>query len=103
MEQGILFPNHPIDIIKETPTTALVDGNLGLGLYIGPYCMNLAIQKAKKFGIGFVVVKRSTHYGIAGYYATMATDNGCIGWTGTNARPSIAPTFGVEVRSVQVL
>ena len=58
--------------------------------------MNLAIEKAKKHGIGFVVAKNSTHYGIAGYYATMATQRGCIGFTGTNARPSIAPTFGVE-------
>jgi hypothetical protein len=82
MEQGILQPSPPIDIVKETDTTAFVDGNLGLGLYIGPYCMKMAIDKAKKHGIGFVVVRRSTHYGIAGYYATMATDRGCIGWTG---------------------
>jgi L-2-hydroxycarboxylate dehydrogenase (NAD+) len=47
-------------------------------------------------GVGFVVAKNSTHYGIAGYYATMASSSGCIGFTGTNARPSIAPTFGVE-------
>lgn len=83
-------------MLKETATTALVDGNMGLGLYIGPYCMELAIKKAKQYGIGFVVAKNSTHYGIAGYYATMATDAGCIGFTGTNARHSIAPTFGVE-------
>ena len=96
MDNGILFPDKPIDILKETETTALLDGNLGLGLYIGPYAMDMAIQKAKKHGVGFVAVKNSTHYGIAGYYATMATDAGCIGLTGTNARPSIAPTFGVE-------
>lgn len=96
IKKGILNPFRPIDIVKETDTTALVDGNLGIGLYVGPYCMDLAIQKAKKHGLGFVVARNSTHYGIAGYYATMATDQGCIGWTGTNARPSIAPTFGVE-------
>jgi L-2-hydroxycarboxylate dehydrogenase (NAD+) len=96
MDQGILQPSMPIDIIKETDTTALLDGNLGIGLYIGPYCMQLAIDKAKKHGVGFVAVRNSTHYGIAGYYVTMATDQGCIGWSGTNARPSIAPTFGVE-------
>jgi L-2-hydroxycarboxylate dehydrogenase (NAD+) len=94
--KGILKPYAPIDIVKETSTTALVDGNLGLGLYIGPYCMDLAIKKAKQHGIGFVCAKNSTHYGIAGYYATMATEAGCIGLTGTNARPSIAPTFGVQ-------
>eukprot|EP01034_Spumella_vulgaris_P039538 gene39538-48852_t len=96
IKNGILNPYKEITMLKETSTTALVDGNLGLGLYIGPYCMDLAIKKAKQHGIGFVVAKNSTHYGIAGYYATMATDAGCIGFTGTNARPSIAPTFGVE-------
>ena len=58
--------------------------------------MNMAIEKAKKFGIGMVAVRNSTHYGIAGYYATMAAKENLIGITGTNARPSIAPTFGVE-------
>jgi hypothetical protein len=60
MDQGILWPERPITIIKETATTALVDGNLGLGLYIGPYCMQLAIDKAKKYGVGFVAVQNST-------------------------------------------
>eukprot|EP00979_Chaetoceros_neogracilis_P005260 scaffold944_cov127-Chaetoceros_neogracile.AAC.2 len=96
IDKGILWANRPIDIIKETETTALVDGNLGLGLCIGPHCMKLAIEKAKKYGVGFVAAQNSTHYGIAGYYATMASDAGCVGLTGTNARPSIAPTFGVE-------
>jgi L-2-hydroxycarboxylate dehydrogenase (NAD+) len=96
MDKGILFASKPIDILKETDTTALVDGNLGLGLYIGPHCMQMAIDKAKKHGVGFVAVKNSTHYGIAGYYVTMATQQGCVGLSGTNARPSIAPTFGVE-------
>jgi L-2-hydroxycarboxylate dehydrogenase (NAD+) len=96
IDEGILFSNKSIDIVKETETTALIDGNLGLGLYIGPYCMQMAIDKAKKYGVGFVACQNSTHYGIAGYYATMASQNGCIGFSGTNARPSIAPTFGVE-------
>lgn len=96
IDQGILWPSKPITVLKETETTALVDGHLGMGLYIGPHCMNMAIQKAKKHGVGFVAVKNSTHYGIAGYYTSMAADAGCIGLSGTNARPSIAPTFGVE-------
>ena len=83
-------------ILKQTPTTAVVDGGLGLGLAIGPKCMQLAIDKAKKHGIGMVAVRNSTHYGFAGYYALMAEKEGCIGITGTNARPSIAPTYGVE-------
>ena len=96
VDQGILKPFAPITIVKETPASALVDGNLGLGLYVGPYCMDLAIKKAKECGVGVVIAQRSTHYGIAGYYATMATQNGCVGFSTTNARPSIAPTFGVE-------
>ncbi len=96
IDKGILWPNKPITVIKETDTTALVDGNLGLGLYIGPHCMKMAIDKAKKHGVGFVAVQNSTHYGIAGYYSSMASDAGCVGLSGTNARPSIAPTFGVE-------
>ena len=96
MDRGILFPDKPITMVRETEATALVDGNLGLGLYVAPYCMQLAIDKAKKCGVGVVVAQRSTHYGIAGYYATMATDQGCVGFATTNARPSIAPTYGVE-------
>lgn len=96
IDQGILWANKPITVIKETETTALVDGNLGLGLYIGPHCMKMAIEKAKKYGVGFVAAQNSTHYGIAGYYTSMAADEGCVGFSGTNARPSIAPTFGVE-------
>lgn len=96
IDAGILTPYKPITIIKETETTALVDGELGLGLYIGPKCMEMAIEKAKKYGVGFVVAQNSTHYGIAGYYSSMAANAGCVGFTGTNARPSIAPTFGVE-------
>ena len=60
MDQEILWPERPITIVKETKTTALVDGNLGLGLYIGPYCMQLAIDKAKKYGVGFVAAQNST-------------------------------------------
>lgn len=96
IDQGILYPSRPITIVKETATTALVDGDLGMGLYIGPHCMQMAIDKAKEYGVGFVCVQNSTHYGIAGYYNTMATENDCVGLTGTNARPSIAPTYGVE-------
>jgi len=96
MDAGILWPDRPVTIVEESAGTALVDGNMGLGLYVGPFAMNLALKKAKEVGVGFVAVKNSTHYGIAGYYATMATERGCVGMTGTNARPSIAPTFGVE-------
>ena len=93
---GIQNPVTNFDIIKETPTTAVVDGHDGMGQVIGYKAMNLAIKKAKEYGMGMVVVRNSCHYGIAGYYTTMATKAGCIGMTGTNARPSVAPTHGVD-------
>ena len=93
---GIQFPTTNFEILKETETTAVVDGHHGMGQVIGQRSMQMAIDKAKKYGLGMVAVRNSCHYGIAGYYATQATKQGCIGITGTNARPSVAPTFGVE-------
>lgn len=93
---GIQNPVTKFEVIKETLATALVDGHDGMGHVIGYRAMKLAIEKAKKCGIGMVAVKNSTHYGIAGYYPLMAVEEGMIGITGTNARPSIAPTFGIE-------
>ncbi len=93
---GIQQPVTEIEIVKETPTTAVLDGHHGMGQVIGHRAMSLAIKKAKEYGMGMVVVRNSCHYGIAGYYTSMATKAGCIGMTGTNARPSVAPTNGVE-------
>ena len=93
---GIQNPVTNFEILKETPTTAVVDGHDGMGQVIGYKAMEMAIKKAKKYGMGMVAVRNSCHYGIAGYYPSMAIKEGCIGMTGTNARPSIAPTFGVE-------
>ena len=96
IRDGILNPKTEFEIVKETATTAVADGHNGMGMVIGIKAMQLAIDKAKAYGMGMVAVRNSTHYGIAGYYATMCTENDMIGITGTNARPSIAPTFGVE-------
>ncbi len=96
IDDGILNPVTNIEVVKETETTAVLDGHNGMGHVISHKAMSMAIEKAKKYGMGMVAVRNSTHYGIAGYYATMATNAGCIGITGTNARPSVAPTFGVE-------
>lgn len=93
---GIQKPVTEFEILKETPTTAVVDGHDGMGMVVGHKAMNMAIEKAKKYGMGMVAARNSTHYGISGYYASMATQQNMIGITGTNARPSIAPTFGVE-------
>jgi LDH2 family malate/lactate/ureidoglycolate dehydrogenase len=96
IKQGVQQPVTNFEVVRETATTAVVDGHDGMGQVIGVKSMNMAIEKAKKFGMGMVAVRNSCHYGIAGYYATMAAKAGMIGITGTNARPSIAPTFGVE-------
>ena len=96
IKAGIQQPVTNFEILKETETTAVVDGHHGMGQVIGYKAMSMAIEKAKKYGMGMVAVRNSCHYGIAGYYATMAAKAGCIGMTGTNARPSVAPTFGVE-------
>ncbi len=96
MDDGILSPVTKIDLIKETPTTAVLDGNNGMGHVVGKKAMQMAIDKARTLGMGMTAVRNSTHYGIAGYYCLMAIKEGMIGISGTNARPSIAPTFGVE-------
>lgn len=96
IKAGIQKPVTEFEIVRETPTTAVIDGHDGMGQVISYKSMQMAIDKAKKYGMGMVAVRNSCHYGIAGYYASMATKAGCIGMTGTNARPSIAPTFGVE-------
>ena len=67
LDNKILRPSAPVDIVHETDATALVDCNMGLGLNVGPTCMRLAIDKAKKHGIGCVIARNSTHFGIAGY------------------------------------
>jgi LDH2 family malate/lactate/ureidoglycolate dehydrogenase len=96
IKEGILNPVTNFKIIKEGPTTAVLDGQNGMGHVISYNAMRLAIDKAKKFGMGMVTVRNSSHYGFAGYYPLMAVREDMIGITGTNARPSTAPTFGVE-------
>jgi L-2-hydroxycarboxylate dehydrogenase (NAD+) len=96
IRDGILNPVTNYKIIKEGPATAVVDGQNGMGHVVAYNAMKLAIEKAKKYGMGMVTVRNSSHFGFAGYYPLMAVRENMIGITGTNARPSIAPTFGVE-------
>lgn len=96
IEAGIQNPVTHFEIVRETKTTAVVDGHDGMGHVIGVKAMQLAIQKAKEYGMAMVAVRNSTHYGIAGYYPIMAAKENMLCFTGTNARPSIAPTFGTE-------
>lgn len=96
IKDGIQNPVTRFEVVKDHLATAVVDGHDGMGQVIAKKSMQMAIDKAEKHGLGMVVVRNSTHYGIAGYYVSMATKKGMIGITGTNARPSIAPTFGIE-------
>lgn len=83
-------------IVHETPSTAVVDGDSGLGLVVAPFAMQVAIEKAKKAGTGWVSVQSSNHFGIAGYHAMMALQHDMIGIAMTNASPLVAPTFSKE-------
>ena len=85
-----------IRVVHETPSTAVVDGDAGLGLVVAPFAMKVAIEKAEKVGTGWVSVKNSNHYGIAGYHAMMALEHKMIGISMTNASALVAPTFSIE-------
>ncbi len=95
-EKNRLNANPTIAITHETPSTAVVDGDLGLGLVVGPKAMEIAIKKAQEVGTGWVAVKNSNHYGIAGYHSMMALREDCIGISLTNASPLVSPTFSRE-------
>jgi L-2-hydroxycarboxylate dehydrogenase (NAD+) len=85
-----------IKIIHETPSTAVVDGDAGLGLVVAPYAMQVAIDKAKNVGTGWVSVQHSNHFGIAGTHAMMALKEDMIGIAMTNASALVAPTFSKD-------
>lgn len=95
-EAGRINPTPHIRIVHETPSTAVVDGDAGLGLVVAPFAMQVAIDKAKQAGTGWVSVRNSNHFGIAGYHAMMALQHDMIGMAMTNASALVAPTFSVE-------
>ena len=96
IKAGIYNPITEFEIVSDNMGTAVVDGHCGMGHVIAYKAMELAIKKAKTYGIGAVAVRNSTHFGIAGYYSLMAINEGMIGFTTTNTRPAVPPTFGVE-------
>lgn len=95
-EAGRANPQPTIRIVHETPSTAVIDGDSGLGLVVAPYAMRVAIEKAEKVGTGWVSVQNSNHFGIAGYHALQAVEKDMIGIAMTNASALVAPTFSVE-------
>jgi len=96
IKEGIYNPKTEIEIVNDNNATAVIDGHCGMGHVIAYKAMKLAIEKAKKYGLGSVAVRNSTHFGIAGYYSLMAIKEGMIGFVTTNTRPAVPPTFGVE-------
>ncbi len=96
MKAGMQLPVTQLTVVKDTPTTAVMDGGNGMGMVVGYHAMHLAIQKARQYGLGAVAVRNSSHYGVAGYYPLLAVKEGLVGLSVTNAHPSLAPTFGVK-------
>lgn len=95
-EAGRVNATPDIKIVHETPSTAVVDGDAGLGLVVAPFAMQVAIDKARQAGTGWVSVRNSNHFGIAGYHAMMALEQDMIGMAMTNASALVAPTFSIE-------
>ncbi|SOE22733.1 Malate/lactate/ureidoglycolate dehydrogenase, LDH2 family [Spirosomataceae bacterium TFI 002] len=95
-DHGRLNPKPVIKIIHETPSTATIDGDKGLGLVVAPFAMNVAKEKAENVGSGWVAVQNSNHFGIAGYHSSLAIEKDMIGWAMTNAAPLVVPTFSKE-------
>lgn len=95
-ENDRINPTPEIAVVHETPSTALLDGDRGLGLVVGPAAMRIAIEKAAAVGTGWVAVKNSNHYGIAGYHAMLPLEHDMIGLTMSNASPLVVPTFSKE-------
>ena len=93
-KNGRLVIGAQKEIVHETPLSAVIDGHNGMGQLLGHYAMNLAIEKAKKSGVGIVTVRNSNHFGIAGYYAKMASNEGLFGFSTTNSEAIMVPTYG---------
>ena len=96
LRDGVMLARPDIHIVHETPLTALLDGGAGLGQVVGVRAMRLAMEKASEVGAGFVAVRNSNHYGIAGYYSMMALEESLIGISMTNSAPLVVPTFGKD-------
>ena len=98
LTEGSMTARPNIRVISESSSTALIDGDRGMGMVIGQRAMEIAIRKAKESGIGMVAVRNSRHYGMSAYYAMLALPHDMIGIAMTNASRQVVPTFGRESR-----
>ncbi|RMH50238.1 MAG: Ldh family oxidoreductase [Bacteroidetes bacterium] len=96
LKLGRINPRPTVRIVRETPSTAMVDGDNGLGLVVGPRANAIAMDKAEAVGSGWVSVSNTNHYGIAGYYPLQALERDLIGWSMTNTSALVTPLWGAE-------
>ena len=94
--EGRINPKPEIKVVRSTLSTATVDGDNGLGLVVGPQANRIAMDMAEKAGSGWVSVRNTNHYGIAGYYVLKALERDLIGWAMTNSTMLVAPLWGAE-------
>ena len=95
-ERGWINPRPRIRVVRESPSTAAVDGDNGLGLVVGPRANRIAMEKAEAVGSGSVTVSNSNHFGIGEYYALQGLPRDMIVWAMTNSPPQVAPLWGAE-------
>jgi LDH2 family malate/lactate/ureidoglycolate dehydrogenase len=98
IRDGIVNPNPRIRIVNETPASALIEGDGGMGMVVGQRAVELAIEKARRVGVGVVAARNSRHFGMAAYYAMLALPHDMIGISMTNAGRQVVPTFGQEAK-----
>lgn len=96
IKAGLIETDTNLSVVRESPTTAVIDGNHGIGMVIATKSMQMAIDKANGYGMGAVAVRNSTHFGIDGYYPLMAVEQNMIGMSFTNARPCVSPTHSTQ-------
>src|SRR6202140_394587 len=96
LSEGRINPKPEIKVVRSTPSTATVDGDNGLGLVVGPQANRTAMDMAEKAGSGWVSVRNTNHFGIAGYYVLKALERDLIGWAMTNSTKLVAPLWGAE-------
>ena len=97
-QEGSINPRPNWKVVRETPSTATVDSDKGLGTIITPKAMDIAIQKAKNVGVGMVTIGNARHLGMASYHAMLALPHDMIGICMTSCPPQVLPTFGAEPR-----
>ena len=98
LRSGTIVARPKVEVVHETPISAVLDGGGGIGLVVGTRAMTLAIEKARAGGVGLVAVRNSRHYGAAGNYARMALAHDMIGFSVTNSDKLVVPTYGRESR-----